>query len=228
MYKTLRDRVRPESLTDKNIILDIDETLIYSQEEIEDFKKLGVFSNPELLNLRERIYILKFPDGNMWGMKRPYVEDFLIFCFSYFKRVIIWSAGTEDYVQKLVKHLFKDLFMPDLIYSKEDCVFVKNRPTYKPLKLMMEKEKWLGLTEQNTLFIDDYHKTFKNNPENAVHIPKFNFVPEDLKDFLDFESMSKEESLRELMKWLMRPEVIKSKDVRILDKSNIFSRESSF
>jgi hypothetical protein len=35
---------------------------LYSQEEIEDFKNLGVFSDPNLIGLRERIYILDFPD----------------------------------------------------------------------------------------------------------------------------------------------------------------------
>lgn len=254
MYRTLSDQIRSTPLTNKNIILDIDETLVYSHDEIDKLKKLGLFSDPKFISTRERIYVLRFKDKkeNIWGVKRPYIEKFLVFCFSYFKRVIIWSAGTEDYVKKLVEHLFQDLRKPDLIYTREDCIMEtvdgKERPTIKPLNKLMEKEPWLNLTPENTIFIDDTPHTFKSNPENAIHIPKFNIgmdVDEesgsesetesetesesesDSENILSSDSIFKEEnSLSELIEWFMKPEIMNTKDIRSLNK-NIFSRKVS-
>ena len=54
MYKTIKDEIRAVPLTDKNIILDIDETLVYSREEVKDLVKMGLFTKKEFSGLRER------------------------------------------------------------------------------------------------------------------------------------------------------------------------------
>lgn len=93
-------------LTDKCIILDLDETLVYSNQNIETLHSFNIYKNPKHLHLRKRIYRLKMYDvidkkGNgviteLWGITRPYLKEFLIMCFNYFRIVAVWSAGQKN------------------------------------------------------------------------------------------------------------------------------------
>ena len=76
----------------KVLILDLDHTLIHSVDPKED-----IFDKPAFaLHLSEKsIY-------NIY--KRPFLEEFLNFCFEKFDRIIIWSAGTLDYVEGILTH----------------------------------------------------------------------------------------------------------------------------
>lgn len=234
MYRTLRDEIKKTPFTNMNVVLDLDETLIHSQEEINSLINLGLLSKPEFLEVRQRLYVLKFPNSkeNMWGITRPYSEDFLAFCFSYFKRVIVWSAGTRDYVDLVVKHLFANVGrQPDLVYSRQECIMTKDKKlgitTCKPLTKLMEQEKWLDLTPENTLFLDDNQQTFSKNVENAIHIPRY-LITNKGKSGAGKGRVSvfvEDNRLKELMDWLMKPETYKTKDIRIVDKTGIFSSQ---
>ena len=79
-----------KSLTDKAIILDLDETCIHTAEDDKSMNK-SICDNP---NLDGDVYTLTLDAGKlkMWGTKRPHLDEFLLFCFSYFKHVCVWSA----------------------------------------------------------------------------------------------------------------------------------------
>lgn len=219
MYKIIPGT---EFITNKNIVLDIDETLVYSHEEVDNLVKLGLFTNNKLMYLRSRVYVLDLEDGAMWGVIRPHAEEFLGFCADYFDKVIIWSAGTEDYVKKIVKFLFKDLRKPDLIYTREDCDFENEEPRFKPLSKLMKQEPWLNLTEKNTLFVDDRSHTFKFNEKNAIHIPEFD---PSVKDKIYLKKLDANDNcLMDIIEWLSTDEVVSCTDVRQLDKSKIFKK----
>lgn len=212
MYSTLSDRIPKNKLTDKNIILDLDETLVYSHAEITEFEKLGVFKNSNINMIRDRLYTIKFKDGDVvWGVTRPHLEEFLVFCFSYFKKVIVWSAGIEEYVKKVCKFIFKDLPQPDLILTKNDCIQVGGIAKIKPLKKIIKSESWLGLTMDNTYFIDDQSYTFSENQSNAIHIPGFH--PSSEKEILN----GSDDTLLMLMGFFTKNRY--SNDVRKTDKT---------
>src|SRR5690606_31782804 len=111
-------KIPSTSLTNKCIVLDLDQTLLATQESINSLHELGILSNPNLLSLRNRTYYFTIEDlegpgigtkYNYWGVTRPHCHEFLLFCFSYFRVVAIWSAGQRPYVESIVDYLFRDL-----------------------------------------------------------------------------------------------------------------------
>ena len=161
----------------------------------------------------------------MWGIFRPHVREFLIFCFSYFKLVIVWSAGKKNYVHTIVDQLFADLKRPHVIWTFNDIEMLSNkdRTLIKPLSKLIDKvpglSKYMSLS--NSFILDDRNSVFEEpNPDNGIKIPAYNpsFKPESLR--------SDDSALPQLMNWFNRPEVIHSRDVRELDKSSIFDSEN--
>lgn len=213
---------------DKIIVLDLDQTLIATQDEFKDLLKFGIIHNPEHLTLRQRIYYFELFNNkrksagisyDYWGVTRPHTSEFLTFCSQYFKRVIIWSAGKRDYVHHIVNYLFRNLPKPDAIltYDDVDIKGTSQKPIIeKPITKLMKLYPDLGITHENTLFLDDNPTTFFHNKNNAIHISEYN-PPLTIKDFYKHDDV-----LVKLIDWLLKPEVIDSKDVKTLDKSHIF------
>lgn len=237
MYPSFSDIIPKKKYTDKCIVLDIDETLVYTHEEFKDLEHLKLFSDSKYLDLRRRTYRfhlnIQDEDGNptileMSGISRPHVEDFLSFCFQYFSVVAIWSAGQKPYVEAICDFLFRDLKKPDLIWTAEDCTPITDskgrligveKPLDKMYKYFYEKTNGrIRMNETNTFILDDRLITFeRTNPYNGILIP--NYHPS-----ATIESMRKDDpTLPELEKWLNNGNVIYSRDVRTLVKNNIFS-----
>jgi hypothetical protein len=213
--------------TKLQIIFDLDSTLINTFEEFENIKKLEIYSKSENNDLRENIYIFKIHDvmdikedsiTKFAGFYRPYVLNFLLFCSCYFDKIHIWSAGRYKYVHKIINELFKknNIKKPSNIYTYDDCIFNKNNSIFKPLGSTIFKDKSTGSNPQNTLVVDDRKDTFSKNIKNGILIPEY-FPSIDNK-----ESILKDICLLQLTQWLLKEEVINSKDVRTLDKSKIF------
>src|SRR5437763_151797 len=84
------------------VILDIDESLAHTfTDTIMDELKIPHGLQAYMLNI-----LMDRNNGGsatMWGVKRPYLDTFLNFCFSYFKLLIVWSAGTYEYVHTIVQ-----------------------------------------------------------------------------------------------------------------------------
>ena len=91
-------------LTDLQIFLDLDETLISSNRiEYDD-----VGFHDEQLQAGLKLFSLAKTGvpGDGAAVLRPYAREFLLFCFRYFSLVRVWSAGQEHYVRYVVTHLF--------------------------------------------------------------------------------------------------------------------------
>jgi len=217
------------TLTDKCIYLDLDQTLISTADEKDGLRylyELKILSDPTLLHLRNRIYHVVVEDlekpgygskYEMWGITRPHLHRFLSRCFSYFRLVMVYSAGKRQYVESIVDHIFRDLPYPHLVLSYDDII-KKGKDVIKPLTVVRDAN---DLTKEyvnfnNTLGLDDLESTYSQNVGNGILIPAYE--PE-----LDEESLAKDDDcLLKLEKWLMSPDVIASEDVRLLDKSKIF------
>lgn len=221
LYRISKKEPLHKPLTDKCIILDLDETLVHSSEDYLTLMSLKPFNDPSMLDLRSRMYNLSLggydKPPTIWGITRPYSEEFLLFCFGYFSKVCVWSAGSPEYVKSIVEHIFPAGYKPHVVYSKHNCKYTQDNVLFKPIEKMSEDERLEKIIRlDNTLFIDDRDLAFIKNPDNGIVIPPYepsgeyeNYVQDD-------------QILLDLMDWLMRPEVIRSSDVRLLDKQFIF------
>lgn len=69
----------------KLLVLDLDETLIYATEE-------RLEAEPD------------FAVGQYYVYKRPFLKEFLEFCFDNFE-VAIWTSSTRNYAEGIVKNI---------------------------------------------------------------------------------------------------------------------------
>ena len=214
----------------KNIVLDIDATLVHTHGDMDDFKMLRVYSNDEQLDMRKKVYNMRIIDvsdvpgegevTDLAGIYRPYLREFLEFGFSYFDNIVIWSAGKKKYVEKMCEYMFPLKKQPILIFNYDDCEGDENNLIIKPLEKIYNHPACKGkLFPENTFVLDDRSETYSMNKRNGIQIPEFesDMSVEDICNHPDVEFLK-------LMSWLSTKEVRESDDVRKLNKKNIFSR----
>lgn len=232
-YKMMSDDIPTVSMTNKCIVLDLDATLIATQDSMDSLKKLDILSKPSLMELRNRIYRFPLEDleapgygskYNFWGIKRPHLEEFLIFCFSYFKVVAVWSAGKKKYVEAIVDDIFRDIRPPHIVFTYDDIDRDKKDKVVKPLEKMIKfndiTKKYMNLS--NIYALDDTKSTFSLNKGNGVLIPPFEPKP-------NINSLSRDDpTLLQFKYWLLQPEIMKVDDVRNIDKSKIFDQSLKY
>lgn len=222
-YLYPKEEPQHTTITDFAVVLDLDLTLICSQDEFDSYKQLGIINNPKLLPIKQKSYCLKLTDldkpgdgssYNLWGTRRDHVENFILFCFNYFKVVIVYSAGEYNYVHGIVDMLFKKIRKPHLILTRDDLVGKSKKPLTKIVNSDFGKKHNLKL---NKIFvIDDNEETFVSNVKNAIHIPVFE--PE-----LNIESLNKEDqALLQIKYFLLQPHVRSATDVTKLDLTKVF------
>jgi hypothetical protein len=221
------DDIPSVSITNKCIVLDLDLTLVCTQDNTESIKDFKILTDPSLLALRRRTYYSVIDDLNApgtgtkfdyWGITRPHLNEFLLFCFSYFRIVAVWSAGQRAYVEGIVDHIFKDIRPPHVVFTHDDVIEEPDRIIIKPLEKMFNSNPILQkyMNFENTLALDDNISTFRDNPDNGILIPPYEPAP-------SINAMSRDDpALLQLKAWLLQPEVADSPDVRTLDKSLIF------
>lgn len=221
------------SITDKCIILDLDQTLIATQESITSLYSSGILENPNLLDLRQRVYFFNVEDPqkpgigtqySYWGIFRPHAKEFVKFCFNYFKIVAVWSAGQRCYVEAIVNRLFEDTYPPHVVLTHDDTLFPSNGIVEKPILKLITSHILLNhnMDLSNTLALDDNPTTFAHNPRNGILIPAYDpkgmgSQPPSIADL-----RQDDRALIDLQNWLLFPQVQYASDVRDLDKSNIF------
>jgi TFIIF-interacting CTD phosphatase-like protein len=195
---------------------------------MDSFKNLGIMTNPSLMELKRRCYCIKLAhveekgDGStysFWGIKRHYLEEFLLFCFNYFKLVIVWSAGKKNYVNAIVDNIFKNLRKPHLVWTFDDIDTDKDGNVEKPITKLINSNFIYKhhLNPAKIIVVDDNVTTFVKNKKNAICIPPFE--PE-----LNVAALSTEDTaLLQLKYWLLLPHVINCNDVTKLDLNNVFT-----
>ena len=164
------------------IVLDIDETLAHTKLEINELIDSGLFKSSEYISLKRRLYALDFyrKSGKikrtMWGIKRPYIDDFLDFCFRTFDKVIVWSAGSKDYVDKMVKILFMDAGHPPPhhVFSYLDCKEMEDGDRVKPIMFLYALEPSLQrIPLDHFIMLDNKESNFMYNVENGLVIEDY-------------------------------------------------------
>ena len=208
--------------TKLNLVLDVDATMVCTTG---DSETLGeIFTNPKHLALRRRVYnICKEEEpgtgecDEIFGVLRPHLFEFLFFSIGYFSNIFVWSSGESEYVHPICEFIWSNLpTVPTDILTNDHCPADKKGNLGKPLQILCDKYPYVTL--KNTLIIDDLKQNGKSNPNNLIQIPKFDPKPT-IKEF-----NQDEQSFLDIMDFLEDPVVMNCKDIRDIDKSNIFKK----
>lgn len=225
------ERVSParrsvDPVTDFSIILDLDETLIHTMDEGTQQLESLILNGPQHVALRGRLFHITIDDlfekrgkgtrSDYWGVKRPHLNYFLGFCFSYFKVVAVWSAGKKPYVDAVVRSIFDGIGTPHIVYSYDEVVS-SSSDYHKPIGKMLSDPRVRGLmSESTTFFLDDRAENFITGRDNFILIPPYR-PPANVDSFYRDDL-----TLLQLRHWLLQPEVMDAHDVRKLDKKKIW------
>lgn len=146
--------------TDKLIVLDLDETLIFSTE-----TKLD--REPD------------FTASKYFSYKRPHLNEFLEECFKLFK-VGVWTSASEDYAQAVVKNIFKDPSRLEFVWTCARCT-QKYSPDYDNYELIkdLKKLKDHGYPIEKIIMVDDSKEKVQRNYGNAIIVKSFIGDPKD-------------------------------------------------
>jgi TFIIF-interacting CTD phosphatase-like protein len=138
----------------KLLILDIDETLIYATEEPLDRKA-------------------EFKVAQWYVYCRPYLSEFLQFCFDNFK-VAIWTSADPNYAEAIVANTMLTIGTPEFVWARDRCTqgySVEMREHYWIKDLKKVKRK--GYSLEHVLIIDDSREKTERNYGNHISISEF-------------------------------------------------------
>lgn len=139
----------PKSKFKKNIILDIDGTLIA------DLKD----SEPEHI------------------VPRPYIALFLDYIFTNFKNVAIWTAATEGWARTAMEAIMtpKQINKLSFIWTRPRCNYLDDSKSMKPLDKVFRVKKYkdLGFDRSKTIILEDTLGNAIKNEDNFILVPRF-------------------------------------------------------
>lgn len=203
----------------RNIVLDLDSTLINTCEEqnsLKLFKKLKIYTKNH--DLRNKIYCLNMRKGGetifAWGVFRPHLDEFIEYCFKNFDNVMVWSAGTKVYVDQVVERVFRKRKSElKLILSRNNCTYEEDDPDTltKVMEKLVNGYDWMDLS--NTVIVDDNIKTFRFNDENALQIKEF-LIDYNSETLLKDIRECSDDSLCNLIEWFENTPEFWNDDVR--------------
>lgn len=151
-----------------NVILDLDNTLIYS-----------ISCNKLPKNKSSHLHSMKFHkmDNDYYVFERPGLQDFLDWLFKNYN-VSVWSAASPDYVEFIVKNIVENnkRKLEYVLNSDncEKCQKIFGDKHIKNLKMLWDIHDLKGYGPYNTLIIDDLKMVCKVQPENSIQIKSFN------------------------------------------------------
>lgn len=155
----------------KLLILDLDETLIHATKE------------PVLLNWDFEIEPYKV-------INRPFLKEFLNQIKKHY-RIAVWSSASDDYVKKVVDHIFPKDYPLEFVWGRSKCTQqfdlqsiddlgysdYYNHLNYAKILKKVKKGKFAKI--EDILIVDDTPKKSKYNYGNAIYPSEFTG---DLKD----------------------------------------------
>lgn len=160
----------------QNICLDLDQTLIWSGNEIE----YNTRKYPEL-KIKAKDWPHDIMDDNSYTVfERPGLQDFLDFIFANFN-VSVWTAASKDYALFIIKNIIykkgKESRNLDWIFFSYHCdISINTKKGTKDLSLLWDDYKLHGFSKDNTFIIDDYDEVYETQPANCIPVFPFNFT----------------------------------------------------
>lgn len=146
----------------KNIILDLDNTLICAVE-VDEIQTRPSFPSFDI-------------DGVYTVFERPHLNEFLTYLFENFN-VYVWSAGTKNYVMSIIENVFESRgYTPKGVFFLYHCTISEKR--HECLKDLTMFAKCTGVSYKDTYLIDDLEETIEKNGEQGILIPPFEALDE--------------------------------------------------
>lgn len=156
----------PKKIPRLNIILDLDQTLIYS-EFTKDFKTSAKTSK----------FVHKKLDKDYITFERPNLQYFLDYIFKNYN-VAIWTAANKSYAVAIVNKfiLIKPGRKLDFVFYSDHCTLSQKQGRgLKGLSMLWEYFHIPKYTEENTVIIDDNTEVNRIQKKNCYHIPPFDY-----------------------------------------------------
>ncbi|HEX7358046.1 MAG TPA: HAD family hydrolase [Ignavibacteriaceae bacterium] len=173
------------------LILDLDETLVYS-------KKSRLSFNED------------FIVGDYFVYKRPGLDEFLESIKKHFD-VAIWTSSTEDYAQEVVNNIFPEKYPLKFIFGRTKCtltfLFEENEYIYAK---NLSKLKRKNYSLERILIVDDSPEKLRRNYGNHIRVEPFTGLKDDneLSILIKFLEMIKaKQNVRKIEKRAWRLEV---------------------
>ena len=136
------------------VILDIDETL--------------VFSTLTPLDRREDFMIDQY-----YVYRRPHLNDFILFCLDNF-RSAVWSSSSPSYAKDMMDHILPPTNKLEFIWSRDQCTQRIEPETGQLFWLKnLKKVKRRGYDLDRILMIDDSPEKLQKNYGNHLLVKPF-------------------------------------------------------
>jgi TFIIF-interacting CTD phosphatase-like protein len=167
-----------------NIILDLDNTLIYSIPQDKFPKK------------KNHLHSMKYHkmDDDYYVFERPGLKPFLNWLFKNFN-ISIWSAASPEYVEFIVKNIIeKNGRSVEYVLNSDNCEesqHVYGDKHIKNLNMLWDYYDIEGYDPYNTLIIDDLKMVCKIQPHNSIQIKSFNTRSKDSVDDKELKDIRK-------------------------------------
>jgi TFIIF-interacting CTD phosphatase-like protein len=153
----------------KNIILDLDETIISAVEVsslLQDKSKMVSFSK------KTDQFKMHYMDTDYIITERPYVQEFLDFMFKHYN-VSVWTAASKEYalfvIEKVI--LAKPSRKIDYILFSDHCD--RSYSLTKCMKYLDRLFHFDHYDKDNTLLIDDNNETYSRQNNQVIRIKPF-------------------------------------------------------
>jgi hypothetical protein len=168
---------------DLNVVLDLDNTLIFSL----PFKKFPT----------KKTYLHKMVhhkmDEDYIVFERPGLQKFLDWLFENFN-VMVWSAGSPEYVDFIVRNILEKNRKVEYVLNSDNCedsqrIFGEKH--IKNLKYLWDINDLPGYGPFNTLLIDDLMYNCKTNPYNSKKIKDFRISKKECLQDTELKSIKK-------------------------------------
>lgn len=138
----------------KLIILDLDETLIHATESALEREA----------DFRTELYHV---------YKRPYVDEFLYFCFQYFK-VGVWTTAGRYFAQDVIKNIFLIAYPLEFVWSFQRCTRIYDSDLMQPYYIKnLKKLKRKGYCLEKIIMIDDTPQKLERNYGNLIRVKEW-------------------------------------------------------
>ncbi len=170
-----------------NIVLDLDNTLIYSS------------PRNNLDKIQGKFYYKFYEDIIICA--RPHLFEFLEWLFSNFN-VSVFTYADKDYALFIIENFILRDREGRRLNRKLDFIFYRyhvemGRRLYgginiKDLRLIWDTFDIFGFTRKNTVIIDDNENVIDTNPNNSIYIKPFNSFDEADSELLEVKNILKE------------------------------------
>ena len=156
----------------QNVILDLDETLIYA------------VPTKEYDHKKNRTKAMQFNFHDMDGyyivFERPHLQEFLDYLFSNFN-VSIWTAASKDYALFIIDKIVLPENKPDrrldwIFFSYHGDLAKKIKKGSKNLNMLWDVYNLEGYNRNNTLIIDDNYDVRNTQRPLCVRVPEWEFT----------------------------------------------------